>query len=62
MQGYKRALMDAKQGIDKQIVEGNNSIEDFATYRYMVGRSTGLQDALIILENILTKGVTKYEY
>ncbi len=59
MDSYRRAVREAKESIDKQITGG---ILEYETYKYMVGRSTGLQDALNILDNLLTKGVKTNEY
>jgi hypothetical protein len=61
LQTYRRVVREAKESIDKTITTGQG-IQDHAMYKYMVGRSVGLQDALKILDEIQTRGVKENEH
>jgi hypothetical protein len=47
---YKKQIREKKEDTDRQIV-GGGGVEDYATYRYLIGKSAGLEYALEILEN-----------
>lgn len=61
LQTYKKAVREAKESIDQSITTGSG-IHDHAIYKYMVGRSVGLQDALKILDEIQTRGAKENEH